>query len=95
MSAAILDHARDTRAAADWSRSIDYHYFTLIWPICSIIHQSSSNRILPYINSIFPRNFRCSGVHDQKNPGCQSRCFTTATDIARFSPPTQVERTKL
>src|SRR5678815_2723918 len=49
--------AGDTRAATDWSRSIDYHYFTLIWPICSVIHQSSSNWILPYVIPLFRVTF--------------------------------------
>src|SRR5258708_8806369 len=61
-------HARDTGAAKadaqairlplqDWSRSIDYHDFTLIWPICSVIHQSSSNRILPYVTPLLRVTF--------------------------------------
>ena len=61
-------HARDTRAATarragdtpattDWLRSIDYHYFALIWPIGGVIHQSSSNWILPYVIPLFRVTF--------------------------------------
>jgi hypothetical protein len=64
VSAAILQYTYATRVPLqqtrrqhacryDWSRSIDYHYFTLIWPICSVIHQSSSNWILPYVIPLF------------------------------------------
>src|SRR5260370_31637791 len=51
--ATTADIARDTPVATDWLRSIDYRYFTLIWPICSVIHQSSSNWILPYVIPLF------------------------------------------
>jgi hypothetical protein len=49
--------AGGTPAATGKSRSIDYHDFALIRPICSVIHQSCSNRILSYVIPLFAVTF--------------------------------------
>ncbi len=54
MSAAVFDaFASSTPATTDLSRSIDYHDFALIWPICGVIDQSRSNRIVSYVVPFF------------------------------------------